>query len=136
MEETLRRNKKENQIYTSPALLFDDQCPLCVRFKDSLKMLKGTDKINPISIHDEKVYEVFPELDKESCHQYVHYIDAEGKIYAGEDAIEHLIKLFPLVNKFAWLVESNMGKKAVNYFHTMTNNYRKILKKKCPTCTK
>ena len=117
-----------------PIILFDEKCPLCVRFKDSLKMLDGTEKITPISIDNEKVYEQFPSLNKESCHKEVHYIDSDGKILVGEHAMEHLIKLFPLVNKFSWLVESNMGKSAVSYFHSMTNKYRRTLKKKCPSC--
>lgn len=121
---------------SAPIILFDSECPLCVRFKDSLKMIEGTEKITPVSIYDEQVYIDFPLLNKEKCESKVHYISSEGHILAGEEALEHLIKLFPIVNKFSWLIESNMGKKAVNYFHNMTNKYRKTLIKKCGTCTK
>jgi len=119
-----------------PILLFDSECPLCVRFKDSLKMIDGTEKITPISIHTDEVYNQFPELDKLQCTEKVHYITSDSKILVGEEALEHLIKLYPIVNKFSWLIESNMGRKAVDYFHSMTNKYRKTLIKKCPTCTK
>jgi predicted DCC family thiol-disulfide oxidoreductase YuxK len=119
-----------------PILLFDSECHLCVRFKDSLSMVEGAEKITAVSIHDEKIYEEFPALNKEKCQEKVHYITSDSTILVGEEAIEHLIKLYPIVNKFSWLIESNMGRKAVDYFHSMTNKYRKTLIKKCPTCTK
>lgn len=119
-----------------PILLFDSECSLCVRFKDSLSMVEGAEKITAISIHDEDIYKEYPELNKEKCQEKVHYITSDSTILVGEEAIEHLIKLYPIVNKFSWLIESNMGRKAVDYFHSMTNKYRKTLIKKCPTCTK
>ncbi|EQC50768.1 thiol-disulfide oxidoreductase DCC family protein [Bacteriovorax sp. DB6_IX] len=121
---------------TPPILLFDSECPLCVRFKDSLTMLEGTEIITAVSIHDDEVYKQLPYLNKEECMLKVHYITSDNQVLVGEEAIEHLIKLFPLVHKFSWLIESNMGKKAVDYFHSMTNKYRKTLIKKCPSCTK
>ena len=126
----------EEKNYKLPILIYDGECSLCCRFKDSLKNLHGTEGILAVSIYDEKIYEAFPDLDKEACEQVVHYITKDNVILSGAEAIEHLIKLFPLVNKFSWLIETDMGKKAVNYFHNMTNKYRQVLKRKCATCTK
>ena len=121
---------------TPPILIYDSKCSLCVRFKDSLLKLGGAEEINAVSIYTEELYDKFPELNKDECDQVVHFITKDNKILAGPEVIEHLVKDFPLVNKFSWLIESEMGKKAINYFHDMANKYRQTLKKKCPTCTK
>ena len=118
-----------------PILLYDEKCPLCVRFKQSLQRLEGGDEINFVSIYNDEVYEQYSELDKDQCHEVVHLIRKDKSIISGERVIKHLIQLYPLVNKFAWLLDSNMGQKAVNYFHSMTNKMRKDLKRKCPSCT-
>lgn len=119
-----------------PILLFDSKCPLCVRFKDSLMRLDGAHSITPVSIYNDDIYKQYPFLDRDSCQQEVHFITKDGQVLKGNQAIEHLIKLYPLVNSFSWLIESNMGKKAINYFHQMTDTYRKNLKRKCPSCVK
>ncbi len=122
--------------YSLPIILFDNKCQLCIRFKDSLLRLEGARNINAISIYDQEVYEKYPMLSEENCRQEVHFVDEDSNVYAGEKAIEKLILLFPLVRKFSWLIESNMGKKAIDYFHTMTDKYRRDLKRKCPNCVK
>jgi predicted DCC family thiol-disulfide oxidoreductase YuxK len=126
----------EDKRFELPILIYDSQCNLCQRFRDSLKKLPNTETINTISLHDDDLYSHFSELNKEECEQEVHYITIDKTILKGAEVVEHLIKKFPLVNRFAWLIESNMGKKAINYFNNMTNRYRKTLIKKCPSCMK
>ncbi len=122
--------------YQVPILIFDDECPLCIRFKDSLARLEGAKKITFISVNDEKLYHDFKDLNKDECKEVVHYISSDSKILKGEEVIAHLAKLYPLVHKFSWLIESDMGKKATSYFHKTTNAYRKMLKRKCASCMK
>lgn len=124
--------------YKLPILIFDDECPLCVRFKDSLARLDGAKGITFTSVNDDRVYKQFKELNlnKEECQQVVHYITTDKKVLKGEDVIAHLVKLYPLVHKFSWLIESDMGKKATSYFHKTTNAYRRMVKRKCPSCMK
>lgn len=122
--------------YQLPILIYDDECPLCKRFKDSLERLEGAKSISFVSVHNDELYKQQPHLNKEDCLQVVHYITSDAKTLKGEEVVTHLAKLYPLVNKFSWLIESNMGQKATSYFHNTTNAYRKLLKRKCPSCMK
>ncbi len=117
-----------------PILLFDSECSLCVRFKDSLLKLNKTDHISMVPIQDESIYELFPLLDKEKCFDEIHLIKDDQTVISGQEVITFLMQLNPLVSKFSWLIESDMGKKAINYFHHMTNQYRQNIKRKCPSC--
>ena len=127
--------EEEQKKLKLPILLFDAECPLCTRFKDSISRLEDAKNITMVSIYEDSIYEQFPYLDKTMCRQDVHFITEDEKVLVGQEVLEHLITLYPMVKKFAWLIETNMGQKAVNYFHSMTNRYRKVLKRKCPSCT-
>lgn len=124
--------KKNNLEF--PVLLFDHECPLCLRFKQSLEKVPGHEAITKISLHEEWIYEELPFLNKEHCEEALHLIVSPEKILIGPEAVEYLIKQFPQVKKFSWLLESAMGQKAVDYFYKMANNYRDSLRKRCHKC--
>lgn len=117
-----------------PALLFDEECPLCVRFKDSLVRASGFENINMVPVQNEEIYQQYPILNKELCLEVVHLLLDENNVLTGHQVIEYLVKLNPTVQKFSWLIESNMGQKAIEYFHHMTDHYRKLAKQRCQTC--
>ena len=117
-----------------PLLVYDSECSLCLRFTQALQRLPGTAHINKISIHEENLYKNFPDLSKEECHKVVHLIIEDKTILAGAQVLEYLIERFPGVSKFAWLIESNMGRKTIDYFHKVANKCRQSLIKRCSTC--
>lgn len=122
--------------YKLPVLIYDEECSLCLRFMQALEKLPGTEKITKIPLQDENLYHHFTELKMDDCFEEIHYIDEEGQILKGNQVPEVLISKFPNVKKFSWLIESQMGQKAIDYFHHMASNYRKKLKKDCPGCNK
>lgn len=119
-----------------PILLYDSECNLCNRFKLSLERLPNSDQISMISIHDKSIYEHFSELSFEETSKHVHVIDENKNIISGADAISYIIHKFPLANKFSWLIESNMGQKAIQFFHDKANQVREELQKHCGNCNK
>lgn len=124
---------KQNN-FKLPILLYDDQCPLCKRFSDSLTRIE-TIPINKISIHNHKIYEHFPDLSKEKCNQDVHYITEDKKILIGSVVIDHLIRQYPVVKKFSWLMDSKMGQKSIDLFYSASSRLRKNLLT-CKRCLK
>ncbi|MFZ8933031.1 MAG: thiol-disulfide oxidoreductase DCC family protein [Bacteriovoracaceae bacterium] len=125
---------EEKSKYQLPLLLFDGQCELCRRFKQSLERLPGTESIQMVSIHDKEVYDKYEQINFDDCSKTVHYLDTEGKVYRGEEVITHLIEKFPLVRRFSWLIQSDMGQKASKYFYDKVNQYREELLKRCGNC--
>ena len=133
----LPRKKISPEKLTPPILIYDHECALCTRFKQALERLPGTSALTAVSAHDETLYKQFPILNREECLEVVHVLDAEGKIHKGQDAVAFIVAQFPGAAKFAWLLQSGMGKKTVEYFHEMASHYRaKSLQKSCPKCNK
>jgi predicted DCC family thiol-disulfide oxidoreductase YuxK len=123
-----------DETFKLPLIIYDSNCSLCVRFTQALQKIPGTNHIHKVSLHEEKLFEQFSSLNKEECHNVVHLILENGEILAGPKVIEYLIERFPGVSKFAWLIESEMGQKTIDYFHKAANKARQSLIKRCPTC--
>ena len=122
--------------YQLPVLIYDEECSLCLRFMQALERLPGTEGITKIPLQDENLYAHFTDITMDDCFEEIHLITEEGKILRGNQVPEALINKFPAVKKFSWLIESQMGQKAIDYFHHVASNYRKRLKKDCPGCNK
>jgi predicted DCC family thiol-disulfide oxidoreductase YuxK len=122
--------------YQLPLILFDPECPLCLRFKQGLQFLdKG---LHFVSAREDKVYEAFPELDRRDCLEKVHLITFERKILQGPEVVDYLVKILPGVSKFAWLLENEQGKKAKEFFYQKVEELRELSQKKddCNQCPK
>lgn len=118
-----------------PILLFDSECPLCVRFTQALRLVDKNEHISFVSIYDEDIYIAYPELNKEECEETIHFIKEDESLLHGAEVIEHLISEIPSVAKFSWLLESERSKQAVDAFYKKINEVRKIIKRKgCTGC--
>jgi predicted DCC family thiol-disulfide oxidoreductase YuxK len=114
--------------YHLPLILYDPECPLCLRFKQGLEFLDKN--LNFISARDELVYEEFPELSRPDCLASVHMITPERKLLKGPEVVDHLMKTLPGVSKFAWLLDNEQGKKVKDYFYQKVEELRELSLKK------
>ncbi len=123
--------------YKLPLLIYDDQCPLCVRFKQGLERLDLNHIITYVPLSSESVFTQFSQLDPEACRTKVHFIRSDGGVVTGKDVVVEVIKIIPGVGKLAWLLETDVGKSASSYFFDHVESIRKKIQEKdksCGTC--
>ncbi len=118
--------------YQLPLILYDPECPLCLRFKQGLEYLDQS--LHFVSARDEKVYELFPELTKQDCLQRVHLLTAERKVLAGPEVVDYLVKTLPGISKLAWLLDNDQGKKVKDFFYQKVEELRELSQKKDEDC--
>ncbi len=118
--------------YQLPLILFDPECPLCLRFKQALEYLDKN--MNFVSAREDGVYTQFPELNRQTCLEKVHMITTEGKIIAGPEVVDQLMHTLPGVKKFAWLLDNEQGKKVKEFFYQKVEELREITKQKEEGC--
>ena len=99
-----------------PLIIYDEDCPLCLRFKQAIQSIDLSKPINFVSLNTDSLYLDFPELNKNDCTNKVHMILEDRTILVGPQVVEHLLLLNPIVSKFSWLIESDSGKKALDLF--------------------
>ena len=118
--------------YQLPLILFDPECPLCLRFKQGLQYLDKN--LTFISARDEEVYLCFPELNRQSCLEKVHMITAERTILAGPEVVDYLIQTLPGVSRLAWLLDNEQGKRVKDFFYQKVEELRELSTKKDSDC--
>jgi predicted DCC family thiol-disulfide oxidoreductase YuxK len=120
--------------YHLPIILYDPECPLCLRFKQGLSYLDQN--LNFVSAREDDVYKAFPDLSKQECLEKVHMITADHKILSGPEVVDHLVKTLPGVSKFAWLLDNEQGRKVKDFFYQKVEELRELSTKKesCKQC--
>ena len=114
-------------------IFYDEDCTLCTRFKQGIELLDSKKSIKFRSIYEKEVYEEYPQLNFDDCENEVHMI-ADGKVFRGPEVIEELIKTLPAVKKFAWLIERDSARSALDAFYGQINDMRGMQKRKCFRC--
>jgi predicted DCC family thiol-disulfide oxidoreductase YuxK len=120
--------------YHLPIILYDPECPLCLRFKHGLSYLDKN--LTFVSAREEEVYLEFPELSRQACLEKVHMITVEKVILSGPEVVDQLVKTLPGVSKFAWLLDNEQGKKVKDFFYQKVEELRELSTKKdsCGQC--
>jgi predicted DCC family thiol-disulfide oxidoreductase YuxK len=118
--------------YHLPLVLFDPECPLCLRFKQGLSFLDKN--LTFVSAREDEVYAAFPELDRQACLEAVHMITADKKILKGPEVVDYLVETLPGVSKLAWLLDNEQGKKVKNYFYEKVEELRELTNRKDSDC--
>jgi predicted DCC family thiol-disulfide oxidoreductase YuxK len=118
--------------YHLPLVLYDPECPLCLRFKQGLEHLDR--KLNFVSARDEEIYSEFPELNRQTCLEKVHLITTEREIKSGSEVVDYLLHTLPGVSKLAWLLDNDQGKKVKEFFYQKVEELRELTKKQGEGC--
>lgn len=128
--------KNTATIFKTPCLLYDKECALCRRFKESLERTELNQQLYFYPIQEPKLLEAFPFLQADEIQSEVHLVldHKVPNIIKGSEVVTYLSTLNPKIKKFAWLIESEVGKKATNIFYRSVNRYRDSLRKQCPKC--
>ncbi len=123
----------KNQL---PLVIYDPNCPLCLRFKQGLEFLDKS--LNFVALTELWIYESFPGLNQQECLDKIHLITSEKKILKGMEVVDYLSNTLPAISKFSWLLESDQGRKTKEYFYQKVEELREISKRKaesdCSQC--
>lgn len=119
-----------------PLIIYDSECTLCTRFKQGLQRLDLNKNLSFISIHSPEIRNFNIYIDINEIHETIHLIDEDKNILKGPEVIPYLAKSLPAVNKLAWLLETNIGKKASDFFYEKVNQLRKSQLEECNHCNK
>lgn len=118
--------------YQLPLILFDPECPLCLRFKQGLEYLDRN--LTFVSAREEEIYLLYPELNRQACLEKVHMLTTERKVMAGSEVVDELMHTLPGVKKFAWLLDNDQGKKVKEFFYQKVEELRELTAQKEAGC--
>jgi predicted DCC family thiol-disulfide oxidoreductase YuxK len=120
--------------YHLPLVIYDSECPLCLRFKQGLEHIDKS--LHFASVREESVFIEFPELSRQACLEKVHLLTITGEILSGPEVVDHLLHTLPGVSKLAWLLDNDQGRKVKDYFYQKVEELRELTTKKSEGCDK
>lgn len=127
-------NDSKDLKFKLPCLLYDESCPLCLRFKQSLQRTELKTKLYYYPIQNKRLYLEFTFINEKEAFNEVHLILPSLAVLKGSDVITYLTTQNESIKKFSWLIESKMGQKAIDIFYKTSNKYRETLRKRCHKC--
>lgn len=121
-----------------PIIIYDQDCSLCVRFKQGLIHFSHLTEENFLPLQEDTIYEKFLSinvtLEKDECQKEVHMVDENNQVFRGSQVVEKLIPIVPAVTKLAWLLDEGSVKKASELFYTSVNLLKKKIIPGCRSC--
>jgi predicted DCC family thiol-disulfide oxidoreductase YuxK len=118
--------------YHLPLVLYDPECPLCLRFKQGLELMDKN--LCFVSARDDEAYIEFPELSRQECLEKIHMITRDKKILIGSEVVDYLVARIPGVSKLGWLLDNEQGKKVKEFFYQKVEELRELSQKKDSDC--
>lgn len=118
--------------YHLPLVLYDPECPLCLRFKQGLEFMDKS--LCFISARNEEIYVEFPELSRQECLEKIHMLTVERKILVGPEVVDFLAHQLPGISKLAWLLDNEQGRKVKEYFYQKVEELRELSQRKDGDC--
>lgn len=104
-----------------PEILFDDECPLCIRSITVVRYTDWFDRLtySGLSARWPEVARRYPEVSRADCQREMHVILSDGSITRGFFAFRKLLKylppLWPLVAVFYFPLASRFGPRIYRY---------------------
>jgi predicted DCC family thiol-disulfide oxidoreductase YuxK len=120
---------------TDYVIVYDAECMFCQRFKQGIEFMDRDHRVEFASLHSQEIYLAHPQLCPNECQKVVHMVRKnDATVFRGGDIAAELAKLLPGVSKFAWLLETNRGKQAADFFYEKVDQLKKRRSKSCSSC--
>lgn len=94
---------------TAVHLIYDENCPLCIRFLDEVKRRDRVGRIEPVGFEDPRIRQLTPGMTEEQLRRSFHLVFPDGRVVSGSRAVPALLKLLPGGKVPGWLLEHLPG---------------------------
>lgn len=83
-------------------ILYDAECPLCVKFASAIRRLDhdGQFELLSLQVH----FSIDSSIPLEDLEQDLHVVDVDGTVYVGEDAFKFILQRIPAVKPLKSLI--------------------------------
>ncbi len=111
-------------------LYYDRDCAMCRRFTTYIKRY-DTDKRITCEAY-QKAISLPSGLTKESLSEKLHLVSSSGNIFAGGEALQELINVFPSLEQVAWMMKGRTGKLIAKSAYAIGDTLRRV--SRCRKC--
>ena len=116
-------------------VVYDGQCPICLRSVNQLKRLDSRGSLAFLPAQDPSVPERFPFISPEALEASIHLVGPQGEVREGADAMEAILGLLPTLSWARWAFRVPLVRPLARriYRWVARNRYRLTCKEHCRT---
>lgn len=85
-----------------PLLIYDGQCPMCVRARQWVEARVPAGSIEFLACQDPRRAERAPAVSESQCMEAMQFVGPDGRVYSGERAFPPLLRLTRYGRWIAW----------------------------------
>ncbi len=90
-----------DELPEADIVIYDGKCNFCRGGVEKVRWLDGKQRFAYISLHDERVKDLAPELTHEMMMDQMYIVTRDGRVYGGADAAKYLTRKLPMLWIFA-----------------------------------
>jgi predicted DCC family thiol-disulfide oxidoreductase YuxK len=114
-----------------PVVIYDGECPFCIRQIERFKSLDPNNQFDYVPRQQPGVEDRFPILAHSDFDTGMRYIDINGKVEVGADAVYQIARRLPLFRPVAWIYRLPVCKQIVRLVYAWVAANRKRLGQTC-----
>jgi len=112
-------------------LVYDGKCHFCVNQIDRIRSMGGDAYFEYLPRQSHEFEQRFPALKSMDFEEGMRYIDSDGAVYIGADAVYQIARRLPLTSWFAWAYNLPVCKPLARAIYKWIAANRKRLGKTC-----
>lgn len=116
---------------TRLTLFYDDDCPLCRRFKAAIEAWDRDDLIECVDVAEAGTQHRFRHLDPNVARQQLTVCDRLGNFYYGVESLRRLTQLLPGIRRLTWAYRLPGVTPVIGKLYRTVHRRRKKLCLKC-----
>jgi predicted DCC family thiol-disulfide oxidoreductase YuxK len=90
-------------VTEKPVLIYDGECPACIRAVDWIRARSDPDAFEFLSCHADELAKRFPRIEKSACLQAMHLVLPDSTVFIGELAVPEILRRLPRYRRFVSL---------------------------------
>ncbi len=81
---------------TDHVLIYDGGCSMCMRWMGRVRLWDRDGRIEMLPLQDPSIDSRFSQLDRSALMEAMHLVEPDGRVSAGAEAAERLLRVLPL----------------------------------------
>ena len=84
-------------------LIYDGDCAMCTRWMERVRRWDRDGRIEALPLQSPVVAARFPQLTHDALMEAMHFVEPDGRVSAGAQAAERMLRILPLGGGLGWL---------------------------------
>lgn len=115
-----------NKVAGKYTVVYDADCGICEKFRQFIENLDSKKKLRFLDFNNPETSKEYPHLNIEECKVEIKFIDPQGQIYGGGDAVARTFCQVLILSPLGWLGRLPVCKQILAWLYPLVarNRYR------------